>query len=88
MTDTTTQTPELCADCISGHLKSGTPTGAEIKVGGFDTYVATPSQEPTAAVVVLHDAFGWKFANNRLLADEIAKEGYLCLLPDLFDGDL
>lgn len=90
MTDTTTQAPELCIDCISGHLKSGTPTGTEIKLGGLGAYVATPSgdQEPTAAVLLLHDAFGWKSVNSRLLADSIAKEGFLCFVPDLYDGDM
>lgn len=90
MTDKTTQASELCDDCISGHLKYGTPTGAEIKLGGVDAYVATPGggKKPTAAVLILHDAFGWTLVNNRLLADEIAKEGYLCLLPDLFEGEM
>jgi dienelactone hydrolase len=35
---------------------------------------------------VLSDIFGI-FRNNQLLADEFALNGYLAILPDLFDGD-
>ncbi|RUS17008.1 dienelactone hydrolase [Endogone sp. FLAS-F59071] len=88
MADTTAEAPEFCEDCISGHLKSGTPTGTEIKLGDVDTYIAMPeAKEPVAAVLIVADVFGWKLVNTRLIADEFAKEGFLAILPDLFKGD-
>jgi len=31
--------------------------------------------------------FGWEFKNTRLLADEYAKNGFYCYLPDFHEGD-
>lgn len=84
----TTKDPEYCDNCISGHLKSGKTTGKVRKLGGLDTYVATPaSTEPQAAVLLISDVFGWELVNTRLIADEFAKHGFLTVVPDLFQGD-
>jgi dienelactone hydrolase len=31
--------------------------------------------------------FGWEFKNVRLLADNYAKEGFYCYIPDVHQGD-
>lgn len=53
-----------------------------------NTYIGTP-KEGTAkadkAVLYLSDIFGL-FNNNKLLVDEFANNGYLTVLPDLFNG--
>ncbi|KAL2919161.1 hypothetical protein HK105_201436 [Polyrhizophydium stewartii] len=75
--------------CFRGFLHEGTPTGSVIKVGGLDTYLATPEAgETDKAVVLIHDVFGWSLPNTRLIADRIAKDGgYRVYLPDFFNGD-
>lgn len=38
-------------------------------------------------IVIVPDAFGWEFVNNRILADHYASAGdYLVYLPDFMDG--
>lgn len=59
------------------------------KVHGRSTYVATPpgGVQASAIVVIVPDAFGWEFVNNRLLADQYARRGnFLVYLPDFMDG--
>jgi dienelactone hydrolase len=55
----------------------------------WDAYVATPPTNKThkdAAVLILPDVMGiW--INSKLIADQFAANGYLCLLVDLFNGD-
>lgn len=79
-----------CKDCVSGFVHSGTPIGTEQKIHGFNTYVATPPDglPPKAVVVIISDAFGWKFVNSRVLADSYASKGqFLVYLPDFtIDG--
>lgn len=52
------------------------------------TYIAYPkdNKTPTKAVLLLSDVFGI-FINSQLLADDFAANGYLAVLPDLFNGD-
>jgi len=38
-------------------------------------------------VIIATDVFGYKFNNTRLLADEFASSGFLCVVPDLFNGE-
>ncbi|KAI9013701.1 hypothetical protein DFJ74DRAFT_710142 [Hyaloraphidium curvatum] len=38
------------------------------------------------AVVIVHDVLGWTFPNARLIADSIAKEGYVVYLLHLLNG--
>jgi len=74
--------------CLSGKLATGTPTGVEKQIGGLDTYVATPEGASTAQTIVfLVDIFGWKLKNTRLLADQYAKAGFTCYIPDVHEGD-
>ncbi|KAI9697772.1 MAG: hypothetical protein M1836_004448 [Candelina mexicana] len=74
----------MCKDCVTGFFKEDTPTGREAKIHGLNTYVAEPSSgPPKGIVVIIPDAFGWRFVNNRVLADNYARKGnFLVYLPD------
>jgi len=52
-------------------------------------YVATPSGDyPKDKVLLfLPDAFGLELNNNKLLADDFARNGIYTVLPDIFEGD-
>ncbi|KAL8740912.1 MAG: hypothetical protein Q9184_008442, partial [Pyrenodesmia sp. 2 TL-2023] len=68
--------------CISGFAWNGKPKGREEKLGKHNAYVAG-SADSGVAILFLHDIFGWKFTNNRLLADHFADEvGATVYLPD------
>jgi len=74
--------------CLSGTVNSGTPKGREDTIGGLDTYISEPEGGSTAKTVIfLVDIFGWKFPNIRLLADDYAKAGFYCYIPDVHQGD-
>jgi hypothetical protein len=62
--------------CATGSLHTGTPKGRIEKVHGLDCYIAdAPSGSPKGIVIIIPDAFGWELPNNRILADEYAKNG-------------
>ena len=74
--------------CLSGTIATSTPAGREDTVGGLPTYVAEPqSGSTTQSIVFISDIFGWQLPNVRLLADEYAKAGFYCYIPDLHSGD-
>jgi dienelactone hydrolase len=74
--------------CLSGTVHVGTPKGREDTINGLDTYISEPEGGSTAkSVIFLVDIFGWKFPNVRLLADNYAKAGLYCYIPDLHQGD-
>ncbi|KKK19291.1 hypothetical protein AOCH_000600 [Aspergillus ochraceoroseus] len=80
-----------CPDCFSGHIHEGTPKGSVTTLHGLNVYVAEPSGDPAheikGIVVIIPDAFGWDFVNNRLLADNYAEKGkYKVYLPDFMNG--
>ncbi|KAK9403635.1 carboxymethylenebutenolidase like [Crotalus adamanteus] len=39
-----------------------------------------------AAVIVIHDIFGWQLPNTRYIADLVASNGYITICPDFFKG--
>lgn len=77
--------------CLEGFRHEGEPQGETIKIANESVvaYLATPpASAPKKDVGILYvaDIFGlWN--NSKLLADEFAKKGYTCLIPDLFNGD-
>ncbi|TBU47534.1 alpha/beta-hydrolase [Dichomitus squalens] len=79
----------LCADCFKGVRHEGTPEGTTQTIGGIECYVATPAGDYPKDKVVLYlsDAFGLKFENNLLLADDFARNGFKVVIPDLFDDE-
>jgi carboxymethylenebutenolidase len=50
----------------------------------FDAYVARPSDQPRAGLVVIQEIFGVN-VHIRSVADSFAAEGYLAIAPALFD---
>ncbi|KAJ5217410.1 dienelactone hydrolase family protein [Penicillium chermesinum] len=74
--------------CTSGFKHEGTPVGEIKDANGIATYFATPkkNKNPEHAILFISDVFG-HFNNNKLLADEFANQGYLTVLPDLFNGN-
>ncbi len=68
--------------CISGFSWDGKPAGKETKLAGFNTYVTGTNKE--AAVLIVHDIFGWTLTNTRLLAYHYADEANVTVyVPDL-----
>ncbi|GBE86617.1 Protein AIM2 [Sparassis crispa] len=79
----------MCADCFRGVRHEGEPEGKIEQIGGIECYVATPSVDYAKDKVILFltDAFGIPLINNRLLADDFARNGFKTIIPDLFNGD-
>ncbi|KAJ1328026.1 dienelactone hydrolase family protein [Microdochium nivale] len=78
--------PGAC--CVVGVKHEGTPTGSDIKIGNFAAYIAEPEKSNAngAAILYVADVFGiWQ--NSKLVADQFAANGFLCVIPDLFNGD-
>jgi len=79
-----------CPDCFRGSERTdATPTGKVTTLHGVPTYIAEPSEgrSQKGIVVIIPDAFGWEFVNNRLLVDEYARTGdFTVYLPDFMNG--
>jgi len=74
--------------CLSGKVHDGTPTGKVETIDNLQTYVAAPQDGSKAKTIVfIVDIFGWEFKNVRLLADNYAKAGFYCYVPDVHQGD-
>ncbi|KAJ9138352.1 Dienelactone hydrolase family protein [Pleurostoma richardsiae] len=72
--------------CLKGFEWNGSPGGETSKIADTDTYVV--GHNPNAAVLLIHDLFGWSFPNIRLLADHYAREANVTVyVPDFFKGD-
>ncbi|GAB1314700.1 Dienelactone hydrolase domain-containing protein [Madurella fahalii] len=91
-------TSDIRPCCLRGFPWEGTPSGTELTLPGTSqpAYVAHPpgrsadaGQPPSrAGILLVHDLFGWAFANTRLLADAYAREtGATVYLPDFFGGE-
>jgi dienelactone hydrolase len=54
-----------------------------------NTYISQPPNSTTPAKAIIHitDIFGVPLLENKLLADSIAANNYLVVMPDLFAGD-
>ncbi|KAF6742995.1 dienelactone hydrolase endo-1,3,1,4-beta-D-glucanase [Ephemerocybe angulata] len=80
----------FCADCVKGFVHEGIPQGKVEEIGGINTYVAIPTEDdyPKDTVILfLTDVFGLELVNNKLLADDFARNGWKVVVPDLFNGD-
>jgi len=77
-----------CVACASGSKHAVDLKGEVKTVHDLNTYVAKPPGDaaPTKAIVIIPDAYGWEFSNNRSLADKLAAEGFLVYLPDFMNG--
>ncbi|KAI1426088.1 dienelactone hydrolase [Xylaria sp. FL1777] len=73
------------ACCLKTFTWGGTPTGTEIKLANNDCYIT--GQDKETAIILIHDIFGWKYPNVRLLADHFAREvNATVYVPDFFGG--
>lgn len=75
---------------LTQHQRRGAPTGNSIKVAGkYDAYVAAPPADKKhegVGLLYIPDVIGiWQ--NSQLMADQLAANGYLTLIIDVFNGD-
>ncbi|KAL4784830.1 dienelactone hydrolase [Aspergillus varians] len=79
-----------CPDCFAGHVHDGTPKGHATTLHGLETYIAeptVPADQVKGIIIIIPDAFGWEFVNNRLLADHYADMSkFRVYLPDFMKG--
>ncbi|KAF6816242.1 Protein AIM2-like protein 4 [Colletotrichum sojae] len=65
-------------------------SGEIIKINGIDAYISKPADYPHAPsrlLLLLTGGTGLKSTNNQIQADRFASEGYVVVMPDLFNGD-
>jgi len=73
--------------CKRGFEWEGKPVGTEGTLAGNKAYITGTNKH--AAVLMIHDIYGWTFTNLRLLADHFAKEANVTVyLPDYFGGEV
>lgn len=87
----------MCANCVTGFVRSGTPTGSIMSlatdVGPIEAYLARAEKPDAPLILFFADVFGHKFKNAQILADHYAKGGFNVLVPEYFvpggavDGD-
>ncbi|KAI0019353.1 alpha/beta-hydrolase [Xylariomycetidae sp. FL0641] len=66
------------------------PKGELRKLGDVDVYLAKPESYPSSPsklLLLLTGGTGLKSTNNQIQADKFADEGYVVVMPDLFEGD-
>lgn len=69
--------------CKSGFKWTGSPEGKEGTLANNKAYITGSNKD--AAVLIVHDVFGWTLPNARILADHYAKEANTTVyLPDLY----
>lgn len=65
-------------------------TGVIAELGGINVYISKPADYPHAParlLLLLPGGTGLKSVNNQIQADKFASEGFVVVMPDLFDGD-
>lgn len=68
--------------CLKGFRWNEEPKGYDTRFTGRDCYVS--GHNPSVGIIIIHDIFGWKFRNTRLLADHYADEvDATVYVPDL-----
>ncbi|KUI59623.1 Protein AIM2 [Cytospora mali] len=85
--------PGMGEHCVTDRpVPSGQgPTGELRKLNDIDVYVSKPSEYPHAParlLLLLTGGTGLKSINNQIQADKFAHEGFLVVMPDLFEGDV
>lgn len=78
------------SSCPSFKVRNtGVPAGRMHNVSGINMYISYPPgcNTSTKALLYLTDIFGVPLLQNQLLADSLASNDYLVVMPDLFRGD-
>ncbi|KAK3327336.1 Alpha/Beta hydrolase protein [Cercophora scortea] len=91
-TETATPPPAMCDDCTSDRPTPAgiASTGELTKLGGIDVYISKPADyphTPARLLLLLTGGTGLQSVNNQIQADRFATEGYVVVMPDLFEGD-
>ncbi|KAL0485377.1 hydrolase [Acrasis kona] len=73
-------------DCTTPEPGSGEFRGEIIKIDKVDVYISKPNTTTQTAIIIFSDIFGLGLTNIKLIADAFAEAGFLCVVPDLFDG--
>lgn len=66
------------------------PTGEMTQLGGVDCYISKPGDyphSPSKLLLFLTGATGLHSENNQIQADKFASEGFVVVLPDMFQND-
>uniref|UniRef100_A0A8C8ZLI0 Carboxymethylenebutenolidase homolog n=1 Tax=Prolemur simus TaxID=1328070 RepID=A0A8C8ZLI0_PROSS len=72
--------------CDIGHRLEYGGMGCEVQVEHIKAYVTKSPVAAGKAVIVIQDIFGWQLPNTRYMADMIAGNGYITIVPDFFVG--
>ncbi|KAL3151298.1 hypothetical protein ABBQ38_013136 [Trebouxia sp. C0009 RCD-2024] len=78
---------QVDAPCCLGTVHQGELKGKQLELGPLTTYVTGDESPGGRAVLIIPDVYGFNIPNTRLYADQLAAEGMLVLLPDIFHGD-
>ncbi|KAK0720220.1 dienelactone hydrolase family protein [Lasiosphaeris hirsuta] len=82
-------TRQILDCCLKGFEWDGTPTGTVLTLPGVGNPAYVTGYNPSRAIFLIHDLFGWTFPNTRLLADHYAREANATVyVPDFFGGDV
>ncbi|PKS07610.1 hypothetical protein jhhlp_006216, partial [Lomentospora prolificans] len=89
--------PSHSAPIVGEHCVTDRPipsgqasTGEILSINDVNVYVSKPSDyphTPAKLLLLLTGGTGLQSTNNQIQADKFAGEGYLVIMPDLFNGD-
>ncbi|XXH03540.1 Replication factor A protein 1 [Hypoxylon texense] len=90
-------TPAQTGPTMGEHCTSDRPTPAGLapkgelrKLGDVDVYLTKPESypsNPSKLLLLLSSGTGIKSTNNQIQADKFAEEGFVVVMPDLFQGN-
>ncbi|CAG7952761.1 unnamed protein product [Penicillium nalgiovense] len=77
--------PAAC--CAIGVKYEGEAKGQFQQIGDVEVYISRPEHSSKRSILLLTDVIGHRFINAQLIADQLAANGYMVVMPDLFHGD-
>ncbi|KAK2468897.1 hypothetical protein H9L39_19489 [Fusarium oxysporum f. sp. albedinis] len=73
--------------CLKGFQWEAKPNGRSNTVAGLDCYISGSNDD--AAVIIVHDLFGWTLDNIRILANHLAQDiDAIVYVPDCFGEEI